>query len=133
MYRLVVLALLLTAPACKKEAGPTPAASVDRDLIGTRTVTFRQDRDVIRATTEGRFSAIRVIVTGAPIAVSQVRITFANGDTHVFDGPVKFKEGSMTRRLDLPGQRRVIRSIDFRYRTLLKGAERATVRVVGIR
>jgi hypothetical protein len=80
-------------------------AQGDWDLLGSRRVRFAAERDVIEVGgRDGRFTALRI-------------------DVH--DG---------SRVIGLPGSPRVIRRIDFSYRSLARGRRRrATVRVEGRR
>lgn len=109
----------------------------DRDegweLLGRRDVGGgRTDRDTIEVgRSEGRFSKLRIVVQGAPVEVYDMRVTF--GDGSVFDPPLRhtFQEGSASRVIDLPGDRRAIRRIDFVYRNADRREGRATVSVFG--
>jgi hypothetical protein len=104
------------------------------DHIGMREVDFRGDHDVINAAGEGQFRSIRIAVEGGDLQMFNVRITFGNGET--FSPPTRllFTERSRSREIDLPGARRMIRRIDFSYRSVRGGGRgRATVHVYGRR
>jgi hypothetical protein len=44
-------------------------------------------------------------------------VTFGNGETFKPNVRHRFDEGSRTKSIDLPGERRAIKQIDFNYRS----------------
>lgn len=115
-------------------AAPTPAVVQQQsewELLGTRQVNFRGDKDVISVTRkEGTFRAIKIEVAGGNLDMHDIRVVFGDGSSFSPETRVEFREGSWSRTIDLPGTARVIRSIEFNYRSELKRG-RATVRVFG--
>ncbi|HXG49912.1 MAG TPA: hypothetical protein VNN77_00715 [candidate division Zixibacteria bacterium] len=113
--------LLVTSPA----AG---AVAPGRwETLGRVEINFRSDRDRIEVGRhEGRFKQLRFRVEGAPVEIYDVIVTFRNKETfrpalrHRFEGSEK------VRVIDLPGERRAIRHVDFHYRStdLRKGKAR---------
>ena len=104
------------------------------DHIGMAQVDFRGDHDAIRAAGQGRFRSIRIVVEGGAIQMFNVRITFGNGETFSPRTRLSFDEHSRSREIDLPGAMRMIRRIDFSYRSVRGGRwSRATVHVYGRR
>jgi hypothetical protein len=101
--------------------------------IGAREVDFRSDRDVIQVEGRRRFNTILLAVEGADVEITNVRVNFANGEH--FDPEVRllFEENSRSRFIDLPGEARDIRNIQFRYNTIRRGAvnHKAIVHVYG--
>src|SRR5262249_50103759 len=118
--------LLLSAP-------PTHSLTLrdNWELLGTRKVSFAAEKDVISAKHQGRFRAIKLEVEGGNLDMYNIRLVFGDGTTFSPDTRVEFHEGSWSRTIDLPGDARVIRRIEFWYRSELKRG-RATVRVYGI-
>jgi hypothetical protein len=101
------------------------------ELLGTRRVSFAAERDAIEVgIREGVFTAIRIEVVGGILDMYNIRLTFGNGDTWSPDTRVTFREGSWSRTIELPGPARVIRRIEFWYRSRLRRGQ-ATVRVFG--
>jgi len=130
MYALLT-ALLLTACAPAQPHLAPAALRADWELLGSRRVSFRAEKDVIRVTArEGLFTAVKLEVEGGNIEMYNVRITFGDGETFSPETRFIFREGSWSRTIDLPGRARVIRKIEFWYRSELKRG-RATVRVYG--
>lgn len=101
------------------------------ELLGQRQVDFRNDHDQIEVgRSEGRFKQLQVRVKDAPIEVSNMVVTFANDQTFSPKIRHRFSEGSGTRVIDLPGDRRTIKRIDFNYRSISRREGRGTVEVL---
>ncbi len=95
--------------------------------LGERVVNGPMDHDVIAVGAEdGRFARVRFVVEGSALEMYGIVITFGDGST--FSPPTRlvFERMTMTREIDLPGDRRVIRRIDLRYGNL-PGGGRARV------
>jgi len=121
-----------TAPA--PNPAPNPSPTGDWDHIGMRPVDFRVDHDAIVAVGDGAFRAIRIDVEGGDLEMFDVKFTFGNGETFSPATRLYFRQGTRSRVIDLPGDARIIRRIDFFYRSALFGAQgRAIVHVYGRR
>lgn len=123
-----LLGLLLSA--CVVTDGPYG----DRgwELLGERVAEFKVDRDRIEVgRSEGRFSKLRVAVKGAPLEMYDMVVTFGDGTTFSPNIRHHFNENSWSHEIDLPGDRRAIRSVDFRYRSPDRREGRATVLLYG--
>ena len=102
------------------------------ERLGSRTVDFRVDHDVITAGHEGSFRQIRFDVEGGDLEMFNVRITFGNGETWSPATRLYFGQGARSRVIDLSGAARTIRRIDFTYRSVAGGREgRAVVHASG--
>jgi hypothetical protein len=102
------------------------------ELLGERVAELKMDRDRIEVgRREGRFSTLRVAVKGAPLEMYDMVVTFADGNTFSPNIRHQFNENSWSREIDLPGDRRAIRSVDFRYRSTDRREGRATVLLYG--
>jgi hypothetical protein len=120
------LAAVTLLPA---SAPPPPAA--EWELLGSRRVSFAAERDVIDVgAREGMFNAIRIEVEGGTLEMYNIQLTFGNGDTWSPNTRVFFRQGSWSRLIDLPGPGRVVRKIEFWYRSRLRRGQ-ATVRAYG--
>ena len=100
--------------------------------LGSRTVSFRAEHDIISGLGDGRFRRIRIEVKSGDLDMFNVRITF--GDGQVFSPETRFHFGDDTRSrvIDLPGEARIIRSVEFSYKSVRGGGEgRAEVTVLG--
>jgi hypothetical protein len=99
-------------------------------LLGEREVDFRRDHDRIEVRRhEGGFRQIQFKVKDAPIEVSALVITFTNGQKFSPQVHHRFPEGSGSRVIDLPGERRNIARIEFDYRSIKKREGRGKVEV----
>jgi hypothetical protein len=104
------------------------------DHVGMRQVDFRVDHDAIVAVGQGAFRALRIDVEGGDLEMFDVKVTFGNGETFSPATRLYFRPGSSSRVIDLPGDARIIRRIDFFYRSVFGGRQgRATVHVYGRR
>ena len=102
--------------------------------LGARRVDFRLDHDIVRAASESRFRRLRIVVEGGDLEMFDVRITFGDGATFSPATRLSFKENSRSRVIALPGGARIIRWINFYYRSVPGGRRGgATIHVYGLR
>jgi hypothetical protein len=81
---------------------------------------------------KGMFRKIRIDVEDGDLEMFDVKIVFGNGERFSPATRLYFKEGSRSRVIDLPGRARLIRRIDFSYRSILGGGQgKAIVHVSG--
>jgi hypothetical protein len=108
-----------------------PSASRDREgweLLGQTEADLRNDRDRIQVgRREGTFRTLRVVVRGAPLDMSEMVVTFGDGETFSPKLKQRFDENTTSREIDLPGNRRAIKTVDFNYRSVNRREGRATV------
>ena len=111
----------------------TASAAQSRDRwerLGQREVDFRNDHDRIDVgKSEGRFRQIRVTVKNAPIEVFDMVVTMGNDETFKPKLRHKFTKGSGSQIIDLPGERRTIKRIDFSYKSINRREGKGTVEV----
>jgi hypothetical protein len=104
----------------------------DWELLGRREVDFKGDRDRIEVgRSEGKFRQVRFTVKGGAIEMRDMVVTFGDGKKFSPNLRHHFDEKSSSRVIDLPGDRRVIRSVDFVYRSTSHRDGRATVSLYG--
>jgi len=102
--------------------------------LGARQVDFGVDHDILRTTGEGRVKRLRLVVEGGDLELFDVRITF--GDGKMFSPATRFyfKGNSRSRVIDLPGAARIVRWVDFYYRSVPGGPQgKATLHLYGRR
>jgi len=135
--RVLVLSLvgvcLLSFVACVSQApGPALISTAGWDRLGERMVRFTADHDAILAAHEGRFRRIMIVVRDSALEMFDIKITFGNGQDWSPATRLVFGEDTRSRVIDLPGADRVIRRMDFYYKSLgAVGGGRATVEVWG--
>ena len=107
----------VSAGAAKWEA-PAGGPPGSWTLIGTTHAQHMNDHDSIALTGPGNhFHSIRLKVTGAPLHMQRMRVTYGNGAPEEIPLRFNFKQGSMSRVIDLRGGERAISRVDFWYDT----------------
>ncbi|SHI40708.1 DUF2541 family protein [Aquimarina spongiae] len=100
--------------------------------LGSRTVNYRLDKDVIKVTArEGGFTKLKVKVTGGSLNMHKMVVQYGNGKKDIIPLRYNFSRKSATRLIDLEGGKRVIRDITFFYDTKNLSKKRAKVHVFG--
>jgi hypothetical protein len=118
-------------------AGPPPTHPPAWDpkgwtLLGERTVSGRMDRDRIAVGRhEGRFTRLMMVVEDSDLELIGFVVHFGRGAPFRPAVTHFFREGQRTRAIDLPGDDRIIRHIDLRYRNT-PGGGRAKVMIYGL-
>ena len=129
IIRGLTLVSLILLTACMAGAAQSPGRW---ERLGEREVDFRNDRDQIDVgRSEGRFRQIQVRVKNAPIEIHDMVVTFGNDETFKPQLRHKFAEGSGSRTIDLPGERRTIKRIDFNYKSINRREGKGTIEVLG--
>lgn len=102
-------------------------------LLGKRTVTDRVDHDVISVTgRRGQWRAVKIVVSKHAVQFHDVKIVFANGRVQDISLKSVIPAGGSSRVIDLVGDHRVIRRVEFRYDAQSLGSK-ALVKVFGKR
>ena len=100
------------------------------EMLGRQEVDFKNDHDWIDVgRKEGRFKQLEIKVQGAPVEINKMVVTFGNNETFSPELRHRFDENSTSRVIDLPGDRRTIKKIDFNYRSINRREGKATVAV----
>lgn len=123
-----------TTTTTRRPPPPDPGPAFDPagwELLGERMVDGRTDRDVIQVgRQDGRFTKLMLVVENSDLEMIDMEITFGNGQTVAPNVRQYFRENTRTRAIDLPGEKRFIKQIAFRYANL-PGGGRARVAVYG--
>ena len=130
MIRTIVLGAMFALAACRVQVIDEHGGRWEH--LGTRMVDFQADHDEIHAGLKGLYVAIRIDVERAPVELQKVRVNFGNGEQFEPDVRHHFREGNWSRVIDLPGNHRIIRSVELWYRTEQRGEGRAKVAVWGL-
>lgn len=103
-------------------------------LLGQRAVTDRADHDVIVVSaTRGDFTRIKLTVQRAAVDFHRVVVHFGNGGKQEVELRNTIPAGGESRAIDLTGDDRVIRSVEFWYDAKTFRGRRAVVRLFGLR
>jgi hypothetical protein len=120
---------LLTASACTvREARPARPAEARAEragytYLGERTVNGGLDHDAIAVgRADGKFHEIMLVVERAPVELFDLVVTLGNGERYEPHTRLVFGRDTTSRSIDLPGNARFIRRVDFRYGNLVAGA-----------
>jgi len=104
-----IFALMLSVSAANAQYGRW-------DRLGDAHVDGGQDHDVIQVGHhDGRFRAIRLAVSGGEIFFERVIVHYGNGQSEELVVRDRIPSGGSTRAIDLPGDRRVIQSVELWY------------------
>jgi hypothetical protein len=91
------------------------------------------DHDNIVVTgSRGAFRAILIRVQKAPIEFDRVVVHYGDGDSEPIHIRSRIPAGGQTRVIDLPGSRRIIRSVEFWYARASRSPRRPRVRLFGM-
>ncbi|MEK6321168.1 MAG: hypothetical protein AABN33_05735 [Acidobacteriota bacterium] len=101
--------------------------------LGQSRVDGRADHDTIRVNARGPFRSILLEVQGGAIEFNRVVVRFENGADHQVDVRERIRAGGRTRAIDLPGDRRNIRSVELWYERGNWRSRRPTLRLHGRR
>ena len=101
------------------------------ESLGQSEVDFKNDHDQIDVgRSEGRFRQLQIRVKDAPIEINKMVVTFTNDQTFSPKIRHRFAEGQGSRVIDLPGNRRAIKRIDFEYKSVSRREGKGTVEVL---
>ena len=97
-------------------------ADGDWKKLGERTVNGKFDKDVIEVgADDGLFTAIQVKVEGSALEMYDIKVVFGNGTSFSPTTRLVFGKDSWTRLIDLPGDKRIIKRVEFKYGNLPGG------------
>jgi hypothetical protein len=103
------------------------------EYLGNAHVDGQQDHDKIHVGRhDGRFRAIQLRVSGGAIYFEKVLVHYGNGSTEELVIRDRIPDGGVTRAIDLPGERRVVESVELWY-SKDKWEHRPKVSLFGIR
>jgi hypothetical protein len=124
-------ALLLTLPLLLAGACASAPRAHPWLLLGQRVVDFHVDHDVIEVgRSEGRFRELRFVAHQGVVEMYDVRITLGDGDRFRPEGKLVLDRGE-GRTVNLPGDLRRVRNVQFVYRSLRGAGQRATISLYG--
>lgn len=111
----VLLMSVITAPALFAQI--TADKSLDSwTLLGTKTVDYTLDRDVVSLKESGEyFTSLKFVVKNGTLNMHKCTVHFADGNTKVIDFADEVNKTNDGRILDLKGSNRKIEKVTFWY------------------
>lgn len=103
--------------------------SITWDKLGTKTVDYTLDRDVVTASKQEAYSALKVKVNNGTINIHKVTVHFANGESQDVKLPAELNKSNDGQLIDLKGNQRLIEKVTFWYDTVNKDKDKAVVEV----
>jgi hypothetical protein len=102
-------------------------------IIEQKEASYGSDVDVLKINGREIYTALKIRVKDAPLDIKDMDVVFENGEKIKIPIQNNFRQGEESRAIDLPGNRRRIEKIIFKYDTqgILRG--RANVVVLGRR
>ena len=91
------------------------ASSQNWNKLGERKVNFKADRDAISGWGDGIYRKLQIKVRGGSVNMQKMVVHFHNGQTQEIELKNNFTDGSESRVIDLPGNRRIIDKVVFWY------------------
>jgi hypothetical protein len=95
--------------------GPGPGGEARWEMLGQSTVNGRVDHDRVLVNRRESFRALQLGVRGGAIEFQRVVVHFYNGADHELDLRDRVVDRGRSQVIDLPGERRRIRSVEFWY------------------
>ena len=113
--------------------GLATAAHAQRwEYLGEANVDGMVDHDRIMVTAaKGAYTAIQIRVEKGPVHFDHVVVHFGNGSSDPIAIRARIPAGGQTRVIDLPGERRIIESVEFWYERASLTSARPKVRLWG--
>jgi len=123
---IIVLTLVLAMPALSQGRKWT--------FLGEKLVNDRLDHDIVLVTAkQGDFKSIVIRVKGASVDFKKVVVVYGNGERDEIELRNTIPAGGTSRIIDLKGNERIIRDIEFWYDANTIRGRKAVVRVFGRR
>ena len=98
------------------------------DKTWRKWVNGRRDRDVFNLSNRGAYTHVTFVVSGSDLEMFDVNMKFGNRQDFSPNVRHYFKNGSRSRAINLPGHKRNIRKVEFKYGNL-PGTGRAKVAI----
>lgn len=113
-------------------SGFISASRISWEFLGTKTVNYELNRDVLRVTPkEGTFTKLKLLVTGGSLNMYKMIVQYGNAKKEEINLKHNFNRRSDSRIIDLNGGKRLIRDITFNYGIKDRSRRRAKVHISG--
>ena len=112
---LLVVLLSLSAGSYAQRRDQDRGSGGRWEQLGQSRVDGRNDHDRIVVNNRGTFRQLQIGIRGGSIEFDRVVVHFENGADHELQIRSRIADRGKTREIDLPGDRRRIRSVEFWY------------------
>jgi hypothetical protein len=127
-----LMALVVALSTFSLDANARPHGNRNWELLGSQTVGFIVDRDVVQVgRKDGDFSKIQLRVRNNDIEVLGLKVVYGNGQMDDISVREHIRAGGKTRAIDLRGGDRFIRNVQLVYRSKPSFKGQAVVEVWG--
>lgn len=109
---------------------PAPRGAV---FLGERQVADNVERDRIRVARDDRYRAIQICVQRRAVDFGDLKVVFGNNREQTVELRRVIRGGQCSRRIDLNGNDRVIKRVEFRYRSARAQGPQPIVGLFGYR
>jgi len=99
------------------------------DELGTKSVDFTLDRDVVSVSNKEVYKALKIKVDQGAINVYKATVQFAGGRTQELNLPEVLTKENDGKLIDLKDNKEVIEKITFWYDTKNSEAEKAVIKI----
>lgn len=129
---LTLLVVVLVMGQAQMTFAQTANKSLDGwTLLGTRTVDYTLDRDVVSITDRQIFAELKFIVKNGTLNMHKCTVHFADGDTKDISFSDAVNKTNDGRILDLKGSNRTIEKVTFWYDTKKDSNNKSIVELWG--
>ena len=126
--RTLMLAMFLLVISC------AAVYAEHMEYLGAAHVDGMNDHDSIKVgRSAGSYRAIQLRVGGGAIDFERVIVRYGNGTSEEIQVRSRIPDGAHTRIIELPGERRIIQSVDLWYSKDNKWEKRPEVSLYGVR
>ncbi len=102
------------------------------ERLGSRVVDFKLDKDIIAiGAHEGAYTKLKIQVSGGSVNMRKMVVHYGNGEDQNVELKYNFTKGSGSRVIDLPGNKRIIKSVTFFYDTKNVSKTKAKIHLFG--
>jgi hypothetical protein len=132
---LAAVAVLVSSCTTAPPVSNAPAAPKQSVLLGERVVSFKADHDAIAVGNyAGAFKSLFFKVEKNDIELFNLVVVYGNGEKQKLETRLIFNQGARSRMINLNPGKRIIKTIQFAYKTVGTWQDgRARVAVYGVK
>lgn len=127
------MALLVVASISASYAQTSSITGADDwTLLGTRTVDYTLDRDVVMLEKgEEAYTSLKFVIKNGTLNMHKATIHFSDGANQDFNFSNEMSQGNDGQKIEMNGNKRKIDKVTFWYDTKRDSADRSTVELWG--